>query len=438
MESPKSVSEIMYRSLMDSEKLPHEDLKVYCDGQRLSTLIHAANTTSFYKDRLQKFKDNPSKITLDIWNDIPVLTRADIQNNFDEILSVDIPKGHGQSIFGGTSGTSGMSILVKSTLLVGLMQGALQNRFFARMKFDGTRKLVSIIGDQVGEYPDGHTSSTTWISDFVFPTASGHQIRLRQPVALEKQLEFLNRQGPCYLNTQPSNLGGLGLEMLTHGEHFPNIDIAGVLCLGELLQPSHRKLAQSAFGCDAIDHYSASEVGSIAMPCADGHLHINSEALYVETLRDDGTPCTEHETGRIVITSTINWAMLLIRYDIGDRGALSNGCSCGSSLPVLKLTVGRERNLFKFSDGTSVLGLVSLAKYHEFFPAQQWQIAQTGPEELTVRFVSQTPNEHLDFDRLRTELQTYFNRPLTIEFSRQKKMVLTASGKLQEAVRESF
>lgn len=437
MEQRQNVSEQMFNSLLESETLPEDDLKSYCLEQRLQTLIHAANTAPFYADRLKSFRSGPSKIDPIAWDKIPLLTRPDIQNNLDDIASNNVPKGHGKHLFRGTSGTSGMSILVKSTLLVALMQGALQNRFYSRLKLDGNRKLVLIKGDHKGEYPDGLTSTNPWQVAFIKSDNTAPSVQLRQPVALDKQLDFLNRQGPCYLNTQPSNLNGLALEYLSQPNKYPNIDIAGIICLGELVQPYHKELTKDAFGCEIMDIYSATEVGNIAHPCTAGNLHVNSEALYVETVRDDGTLCDEHETGWIVITSTINWAMMLIRYNIGDQGALSTGCSCGSSLPVLKLTVGRERNLFRFSDGSSVLGLVSLAKYHEFFPAQQWQIAQTGPEELTIRFVSNSSDSDLDFSRISRELKEYFKRPLTIKFSRQEAMSLTASGKLQEAVRES-
>ncbi len=250
--------------------------------------------------------------------------------------------------------------------------------------------------------------------------------------ALKKQLEFLNRQGRCYLNTQPSNLAGLALHLQHNKADFPDIDVAGVLTIGELVQPYHQKLAKEQFSCSIMDQYSAAEAGNIATQCSHGNLHVNAEALYVETLREDGTVCEAGEEGRIVLTSTVNWAMMLIRYDIGDRGTLSTGCSCGSALPVLKLTVGRQRNLFKFSDGTSVLGLLSPARYHDIFPVRQWQLAQTADEEITVRYTSDQPDEAHDQPALASKLRAYFNRPqLCIKFDRRQKLELTETGKLQ-------
>ncbi|MEM9330715.1 MAG: hypothetical protein AAGA53_05275 [Pseudomonadota bacterium] len=435
MEKKHNISEHLFRSLLASEKLSREELQANSEKQLLNTLRHAATTTKYYSKTLQPFAHLPSSIDPDAWNKIPILTRAEIKDHLDDIASNAIPAGHGNHTWGGTSGTSGLPILTKSTMLAGLMQAALQFRFYARLGLDGSKKLISIKGDQIGEYPDGETSSTPWIPQFVSGNGSAPSVQLKQPLALEKQLEFLNRQGPCYLNTQPSNLTGLAQTYQSDPDRYAQIDLAGIICLGEMVQPYHHELARVNFNCGIMDIYSAAEVGDVAHQCKAGHLHINSEILHLETLREDGSPCAEHETGRIVITPTINWAMPLIRYDIGDQGALSHGCECGISLPVLKLTVGRERNLFKFSDGTSVLGLISLTKYHEFFPVRQWQIVQDAPEALTVHFVSHSPDSELNFDKLTKTLQDYFNRPLRISYCRQEQMSLTASGKLQEAFR---
>ena len=437
MTQGKDILEQMFDSLMTSQQVSKDELRVYAEQQLSSTLAHAARTAPFYRKRLIGFEDQNVPFDHKRWQQVPILTRNDIKDRLDDIASNDVPPGHGELSFGGTSGTSGLSILTKRSHLVDLMQIALQNRFFANVKISRSFRLIQIKGNEGGNYPEGQMVEEPWLPSYVCNKTPAPVLSLGQPVNLEDQLEFINRQGRCYLNTQPSNFAGLALLMKERATEYPKIDIASVLTLGELVQPYHRELAKDVFNCNIIDQYSATEVGSIASQCAHGNLHVNSETLKVETLRDDDSCCDENEEGRIIITSTINWAMLLIRYDIGDRGSLSTNCSCGSSLPTLKLTVGRERNLFKFSDGTTVLGLVSLAKYHEFFPARQWQLAQTGNEEITLRYTSDQPESAHNFEMLTRNLRRHFNRPqMQLKFERNESMKLSATGKLQEAVRE--
>ena len=437
MNVSSSVDKRMFESLMTSQALSPEALRSHAEQQLQNTLAHAARTAPFFRQRLSDFADNASAFDLERFRNIPLLTRDDLKDDLRDIASQDMPKGHGEHSFGGTSGTSGMPILVKRTRLVGLMQTALQNRFFANMKLDRSHKMVLIKGDTMGDYPDGETTDAPWLPKYISNSPYAPVISLRQPVDLIRQLEFLNRQGRCYLTTQPSNLAGLAVQLQQNRENFPDIDVAGILTIGELVQPYHRKLAKEQFFCPIMDQYTAAEAGNIATQCSHGNLHVNVEALHVETLRDDGTVSDPGEEGRIIVTSTINWATMLIRYDIGDRGVLSQKCSCGSALPVLKLTVGRQRNLFKFSDGTSVLGLLSPAQYHDIFPIRQWQLAQTAEEEITIRYTSDHPEDAHDRTRLAAALKDYFNRPqLSIRFDRRDRLELTETGKLQEAVRE--
>ena len=437
MNEKPDILQHMFNSLMVSRDLPRSELEDYCQRQLQTTLVHAAKTAPFYKDRLKKFQHENVPFDQDAWLQIPVLTRNDIKDQLDDICSDSPPKQHGKPSFGGTSGSSGLSILVKRTEMVSLMMAALQNRFFTNQHLNGANKMVQIKGDTIGPYPDGETTTGPWMPPYIFHGAPGDIVALRQPIDLEKQLEFLNRQGRCYLNTQPSNLAGLASLYKEKPGEFPRIDIAGIITIGELVQPHHRALARDVFHCQIFDQYTATEVGNIASQCEQGYLHVNAEANLVEILRDDGTPCADGEEGRIVITSTINWAMLLIRYDIGDRGALSHGCDCGSNLPVLKMTVGRERNLFKFSDGTSVSGLIVPANYHEKFPVRQWQIAQTGTDEITVRYTTDRPAHDLDENYMGAEMRLYFKQPgLTVQFDRRSTLPLTSTGKLLEAKRE--
>lgn len=57
----------------------------------------------------------------------------------------------------------------------------------------------------------------------------------------------------------------------------------------------------------------------------NNHLHETEESVYVEVINPD-----ENGFGNYIITSLINRAMPLIRYDIGDIGNIvENTCDCG-------------------------------------------------------------------------------------------------------------
>jgi phenylacetate-CoA ligase len=97
-----------------------------------------------------------------------------------------------------------------------------------------------------------------------------------------------------------------------------------------------------------FDVYSSEELGYMAIQCpVQNQYHVQSESLLLEVLREDGSSCALNEPGRIVVTSLLNYATPLIRYEIGDYGELAGPCSYGRDLPVLKTINGRVRNMLR-------------------------------------------------------------------------------------------
>src|SRR5215469_8001465 len=87
-----------------------------------------------------------------------------------------------------------------------------------------------------------------------------------------------------------------------------------------------------------------------------------AEGLYVEIETPNG-PAAPGETGSILVTDLLNYAMPLIRYRIGDLGAWAAGtCPCGRGLPRLEKVAGRVTDFLVGCDGRLVSG-VYLATY---------------------------------------------------------------------------
>jgi phenylacetate-CoA ligase len=87
---------------------------------------------------------------------------------------------------------------------------------------------------------------------------------------------------------------------------------------GEVLSDETRELCQRAWQVGIADLYSSEEAGSIAVQCEHGAYHLQSENLLVEIIDDHGAACLPGEIGRVLITTLHNFAMPLIRYEIGD------------------------------------------------------------------------------------------------------------------------
>jgi phenylacetate-CoA ligase len=159
-----------------------------------------------------------------------------------------------------------------------------------------------------------------------------------------------------------------------------------VISAAELLTPGMRQMIESAFKTHVFDFYGSREVNGLAGECIKGRMHQFTFFNHIEVLNPHDQPVGASEEGRVVVTNLTNYAMPLIRYDIGDtvvRG--DNVCACGSPLPTLRKVTGRVGDHFVTRDGTMVD-----ASYFEFLfesrdSIRKYQLIQEDYERISIK-----------------------------------------------------
>lgn len=162
-------------------------------------------------------------------------------------------------------------------------------------------------------------------------------------------------------------------------------DIKAIIVTGEPIFPYKREIIENTFKCRVYNNYACEEFATIAFECPQRSLHLMSENVYVEVER----PENEEGRGNLIITELNNFLMPLIRYRLGDVGALSNlKCNCGRSLPVLKEISGRSLDFVKIPNGRIIHG-----SYFDYLPKyflneiQQFQIIQADTNTICVNLI---------------------------------------------------
>jgi phenylacetate-CoA ligase len=91
--------------------------------------------------------------------------------------------------------------------------------------------------------------------------------------------------------------------------------------------------------------------------------------------------------GDLVFTGFVNRDMPLIRYRVGDRGAINpvNDCNCGRTLPLLQGLEGRIDDVLYSAQGTRVGRLDPIFK--EDLPIKRAQLIQQSLNRIQVRYV---------------------------------------------------
>lgn len=211
-----------------------------------------------------------------------------------------------------------------------------------------------------------------------------HSVSFLQP--LQALVAELNTLAPTTIATYPSAAVLLAEERLAGRLKIaPQAMWTG----GETLSPAMRAFVQQAFGCPVVNSYGASEFLSLASECLHGGLHLNSDWVILESVDDRGHPVTAGKAGATtLLTNLANHVQPLIRYDLGDGLTLhSQGCACGSHLPVVEVQ-GRSDDTLRLgrpgAHAVRVLPLAVSTVLEDDAGLFDFQLVQKGPRELLL------------------------------------------------------
>ena len=432
---PGALALALQFQLGESQWLAPEALRSAQFRQLGALITHARDTVPFYRERLAGARWQSGQGIDEAWfYSLPLLTRADVQTAGDALHSRAVPTTHQPVGAGQTSGSTGAPVTYLETAVTRVFWRAfnLRNQLWRRR--DLSLKLVAIRPDRGVQGEEGA----------VFPgwgPATGDAYRdgpsalLHSANTVERQLEWLAAQDPAYLLTLGTNLLELAREMHRRGMRLPRLREAETY--GDALSQEARDECRALLGVQVADMYTAAEAGYIALHCPDqDQYHVQSENLLVEILNENGRPCRAGETGRVVLTTLHNFAMPLVRYDIGDYAEPGAPCACGRGLPVLRRVVGRERNMALTPDGRKFHASFAAGKWMHVAPIRQMQLVQKTLAAIEVRVVAPRPLTRAEEEMLSATLLQSLGYPYEMTVVRVENIPRSAAGKFEDFIRE--
>lgn len=388
---------------------------------------HAQETAPCYGELMSGL--DVASLDWTVFRSLPVLSRKELQGSFERLKSTAVPPSHGAIVAGQSSGSTGMPVRFLQTAATQLFWNALTLRehFWHERNFSGKLAAIRI------KVEEGRLADWGPPVSLLFLTGPGAALNVRTDV--EEQLEWLQRENPDYLITHASNLAVLAELTLRRGVRLPNL--RQVRSYSEALRPDLRELVRAAWGVEVADIYSCEEAGHIALQCpGHEHYHVQSENLVVEVLDEDGRPCRPGETGRVVLTTLHNFAMPLIRYEIGDYAEVGEPCSCGRGLPVLKRIHGRRRNMIALPDGRRHWPSFPAEMWREVAPVEQFRLVQRTPEEIEACYVMARELTQEEKARLEAALASRFGYPFRIAWKRSDALDRGPGYKFEDFISE--
>lgn len=204
---------------------------------------------------------------------------------------------------------------------------------------------------------------------------------------------------------------------------------------GDHMFESEKRVVEHVFGAPVASLYASSEAGSLSYQCPSGRLHVSADHIHVEFLRDDGSPADPGEQAEIVVTTLNNQRMPFIRYRVGDLGSFTTErCTCGVTLPLMNLEVGKVAERITTSSRSLVSSYVVdyIGKHITrtgMRGIRQFQVEQVGLDDFLLHLVREEPFEQRSVDFFVEKLREYLGESIRTKVNFVDAIPVSKSGK---------
>lgn len=407
--------------------IPEEKYQDYITVQRNEIVSFHMKNNSFYRELV-------GKNTVENWNDLPVLTKKDLQKPLIKRLS----KGYTpKTVFvNKTSGSSGDPfVFAKDKQAHALTWASIIQRFgWYGIDFNTSyqARFYGIPLDFIGYRKER-------LKDFLGQ-------RYRFPIFdlsdafLEKVLTHFRTKKFEYINGYTSSIVLFAKFLQTKNIVLKTICPTLKVCMvtSEMLFDDDKILLETQLGIPIVNEYGASELDLIAFQNPNGEWQVNSETLFMEILDENNQPVPNGTEGRIVITSLYNKAHPFIRYDIGDIGILDEKST--PKKPILKKLIGRTNDVALLPSGKKAPGLtfyyVTKSIIEDDGNVKEFIIRQTKIDTFEIDYVSEKELTSEQLKEIQEAIDNYLEPGLQFSYHRKNSLLRNARGKLKQFISE--
>ena len=405
--------------------------------QLLSQLLaHCQRSVPYYAEIMKTvgdgFEHDPETYLLKL----PILTKEKIRAHLSQLTSLDLDRR--KWYYNTSGGTTGEPVKLIQDRDHGDRGNALQQFYstWAGAEIGDPKVYVwgserDILGTSLRE------SIKKWGTNFLMRQTFLNAFRMT-PEKMRTFINILNTQRPKLIIAYVDSM--FGLARFVQREKIAVSPQSSIITSAGTLTPFARETIEEVFQCKVFDRYGSREVNDIAGECAAHRgLHVFPWGCYVEIVDSEGNRLPAGMEGNIVVTCLSNYAMPLVRYQIGDRGILSaeSSCVCGRRGQMLERIVGRNDDIFKMEDGTQVNGgYVSVLLY--FRPwVLKYQIIQKSYSSILVKIKKSEedcdPEELADITR---KVRTLMGENCRVDFEFVDDIPNSLSGKFRYTISE--
>jgi phenylacetate-CoA ligase len=394
-----------------------------------SIIRYAYEQVPFYTRRFDSVGIRPEDIRCpDDVKLIPMLTKKDLQENLESLVSLVCPPS--QRYRDSSGGSTGQP-----------------TTFYGDLSACPSKDAAMLLTDTWTGWRVGEKSAYLWGADrevnrvrnlkeqfvqkFVFRKSILNAFRMNDQ-DMDSFARFMQKESPAVIVAYSNAIYRFALFVQQHG--ISGIAPKGIVCSAETLLEDRRKTIESVFNCKALSRYGSREVGLIGSECQHQQgLHINTAGVYLELMpvvkEAADSPC------EIIITDLENRAMPFIRYNTGDTSyPVNKRCDCGRGLPLIGCITGRTSDFIVHPDGNLIHGEYFSHAFYGIPGVVQFQIVQPTISVIEIKVVANHLFTAAGGEQIRNKICEAFDERVCITVAVVDEIPTPPSGKYRFAI----
>ncbi|NBC58723.1 MAG: phenylacetate--CoA ligase family protein [Bacteroidetes bacterium] len=411
--------------LLQIEEKLREDGQSYLVKSCHDIVEYHRENNSFYQSFL-------GQNNIQYWEDIPIMTKADLQQPLEKRLSKDFKI---KEVFvNKTSGSSGHPFSFAKDKYAHALTWANIIKLYQQHNIEMGQSLEArfygIPKSGISHYKEHLKDKLAKRYRFDIFDLSDEALADFLKLFQKKNFEFING----YTSSIVRFAKYLKAQNIVLKNECPSLKLC--ITTSEMLFENDRKLLEKQFGVKVVNEYGASELDVIAFEDVDKNWLINTKTLFVEVVDKDGRSKPFGEEGEIVITSLYNKAHPFIRYKIGDRGVLARTPQQGQL--ILKKLTGRTNDFAKLPSGKVIPALtfyyVTKSAIENSGQVKEIVVVQQDLDVFDINYVAEKDLNKTQKQTICLAINQYLEPNLKIKFNRKSQIKRSKSGKLKQFV----